>query len=146
MYDIVWSSSYKLEKFIRELHGAANHVNISPNSLGRLDKHKIGFIQRQLHPSMIGLVDLLESSKDVGQSGMISPWADTSIISDTDINKYPNIKYELFQFVLDNFPEPALRFEASNLEEYNRILDNLVMHTYINIDYHIKKEETTDED
>ena len=135
-----------MRKFIRELHGAANHVNISPNSLGRLDKHKIGFIQRQLHPSMIGLVDLLESSKDVGQSGMISPWADTSIISDTDINKYPNIKYELFQFVLDNFPEPALRFEASNLEEYNRILDNLVMHTYINIDYHIKKEETTDED
>ena len=121
-------------------------MNISPNSLGRLDKHKIGFIQRQLHPSMIGLVDLLESSKDVGQSGMISPWADTSIISDTDINKYPNIKYELFQFVLDNFPEPALRFEASNLEEYNRILDNLVMHTYINIDYHIKKEETTVED
>jgi hypothetical protein len=47
---------------------------------------------------------------------------------------------------IDNFPEPALRFEASNLEEYNRILDNLVMHTYINIDYHIKKEETTDED
>lgn len=90
---------------------------------------------------MIGLVDLLESSKDVGQSGMISPWADISTINDTDINKYPNIKFELFQFIQDNFPNPALRFNADNIVDYNKILDKLVMSAYINLDYKIKKED-----
>ena len=43
---------------------------------------------------MIGLVDLFESSKEVGQSGIISPWADLTEFSDKDDkNKFPNIKY-----------------------------------------------------
>lgn len=84
---------------------------------------------------------MLESSKDVGQSGMISPWADISTINDTDINKYPNIKFELFQFIQDNFPNPALRFNADNIVDYNKILDKLVMSAYINLDYKIKKED-----
>ena len=114
-------------------------MNISPNSLGRLDKHKIGFIHRQLHPSMIGLVDLLEHSKDVGQSGMISPWADISNIQDVDINKYPNVKFDLFNFIQDEFPNPALQFNAKDISEYNEILDKLTASAYINLDYHINK-------
>jgi hypothetical protein len=110
-----------------------------PNSLGRLDKHKINFAHRQMHPSMIGKIDLLESPKDVGQSGMISPWADLTEFANSDINKYPNIKFELFQFIYDNFPNPTLRFNANNIVDYNRILDKLVTSTYINLDYHIKK-------
>lgn len=106
-----------------------------PNSLGRLDKHKVGFAQRQLHPSMIGNVDLLDYSKDVGQSGMISPWADIATINNVDINKYPNIKYDLFDFIRHEFPSD-LTFNANNIVEYNRILDKLVMSAYINIDYH----------
>lgn len=139
--DIVWAFKESLKKFIRELHGVASHVNTPPNSLGRLDKHKIGFTQRQLHPSMIGLVDMLESSKDVGQSGMISPWADTSIISDTNINKYPNIKFELFKFIQENFDDGALIFSCDNIVEYNQILDKLVESSMINVDYKIKRFE-----
>lgn len=112
-----------------------------PNSLGRLDKHKIGFKQRQLHPSMIGVVDLLESSKDVGQSGMISPWADLSAMSETNINKYPNIKFELFQFICDEFPDPALRFNADNVVDYNKALDKLLASSYVHIDYNIPTPE-----
>ena len=108
-----------------------------PNSLGRVDKHKINFVQRQLHPSMMGIVDLLESSKDVGQSGMISPWADISMLSDTNVNKYPNIKYDLFQFICDEFPDPALTFDCDNIVDYNRILDKLVASAYVNFDYTI---------
>lgn len=123
-----------------------HYVNTSPNSLGRLDKHKIGFNQRQLHPSMIGVVDLLESSKDVGQSGMISPWADLSKMSETNINKYPNIKFELFNFICDEFPNPVLRFNTDNIIDYNNILDKLVMSTYVNLDYKIPDiEERTKE-
>ena len=112
-----------------------------PNSLGRLDKHKINFSHRQLHPSVLGKVDLLESSKDVGQSGMISPWADLSSLNETDINKYPNIKFELYQFIQDNFPDRALSFNAKNIVEYNAILDRLVTMSYINLDYRVNYED-----
>lgn len=144
--DIVWASmvsktilkkSETLEKFIRELREVANHVNTPPNSLGRLDNHKINFVHRQLHPSMIGLVDLLDYSKDVGQSGMISPWADISTISEVDTNKYPNIKYELFDFIRQEFPNPAVRFDCNDIISYNRLLDKLVLRTYMNISYHV---------
>ena len=74
----------------------------SPNSLGRVDKHKVGFAHRQMHPSMIGVIDNLDSSKDVGQSGMISPWADISTLSEADVNKYTNMKYDLFDFIRNN--------------------------------------------
>lgn len=86
---------------------------------------------------MIGLVDLLDYSKDVGQSGMISPWADISTISDVDINKYPNIKYDLFKFIQEEFPNPAVRFNCDDIVSFNRILDKLVVSTYMNITYHI---------
>jgi len=134
--DIVWPSSETLEKFIRELHGVATHVNTAPNSLGRVDKHKVGIAHRQLHPSMIGIVDLMDSTKDVGQTGMISPWADVSVLSECDINKYPNIKYELFDFIRNTFPT-TLRFNCNNIEEYNNILDRLVMFSRVDVDYKI---------
>lgn len=135
-HDIVWPSSEKLEKFIRELHGFATHVNTAPNSLGRVDKHKVGIAHRQLHPSMIGIVDLLDSTKDVGQTGMISPWADVSVLSERDVNKYSNIKYELFNFIRERFPM-SLRFACNNIEEYNAILDRLVMTSRIDLDYRV---------
>jgi hypothetical protein len=135
-----------LEKFIRELHGVANHVNTRPNSLGRIDKHKINFIQRQLHPSMIGIIDLLYSSKDVGQTGMISPWADIKMLSDVDINKYPNVKYDLFNFIRDEFDDAALTFDCDNIVDYNRILDRLVEAAYVNFEWKIPETEGLDEE
>ena len=108
-----------------------------PNSLGRLDKNKIKDSNRQLHPSMIGIVDLAESSKDVGQSGMISPWADLTEFSKTDINKYPNIKYELFKYIQKEFPTDAVLFNAKSMEEFNKILDRLVMMSTIDVDYRV---------
>ena len=134
-----------LEKFIRELHGVANYVNTRPNSLGRIDKHKINFIQRQLHPSMIGIIDLLHSSKDVGQSGMISPWSDTTMLSDVDVNKYPNIKYDLFNFIRDEFSDIALTFDCDNIVDYNRILDRLVEAAYVNFEWKIPETEGLDD-
>lgn len=116
-----------------------------PNSLGRIDKHKINFIQRQLHPSMIGIIDLLHSSKDVGQSGMISPWSDTTMLSDVDVNKYPNIKYDLFNFIRDEFSDIALTFDCDNIVDYNRILDRLVEAAYVNFEWKIPETEGLDD-
>ena len=144
-HDIVCTFTEKVKKFIRELRDVANRVNTRPNSLGRVDKHKINFVQRQLHPSMMGIVDLLESSKDVGQSGMISPWADTKMLSDTDVNKYPNIKYDLFNFICDEFPDPALTFDCDNIVDYNRMLDKLVVAAYVNFEYTIPNREVNED-
>lgn len=136
-HDIVCSFTEKVKKFIRELRDVANHVNTRPNSLGRMDKHKINFTQKQLHPSMIGLVDLLESSKDVGQSGMISPWANIDTLLSKNINKYPNIKYDLFKFICDEFNDVSLTFDCDNIVDFNRILDHLAMSAYVNFEYKI---------
>lgn len=108
-----------------------------PNSLGHMDKHKITFGHRQLHPTEMGEADLLYSPKDVGQSGMISPWADTSILMDVNINKYPNVKYELFKFICEEFDNPALTFDCDNIVDFNRILDHMVLSAYFNISFKI---------
>ena len=108
----------------------------SPNSLVRVDKHKVGFAHRQMHPSMIGVIDCLDSSKDVGQSGMISPWADISTLSEADVNKYPNMKYDLFDFIRTHFP-CSLRFNCNNIHEYNEILDRLTMFSRIDLNFYV---------
>jgi len=108
-----------------------------PNSLGRMDHHKITFINKQMNPSMIGKQDLIESTKDVGQSGVISPWGDISALTNVNVNKYPNIKFELYKFIENEFPMRSLRFNARTIEEYNAILDKIACSVYINMDYHI---------
>lgn len=121
-------------------------MNTTPNALGRHDKHRISFGHKQLHPSMIGIVDLLYSTKEVGQTGMISPWADLSGMNDTDVNKYPNIKYDLFNFIQQEFGSDVT-FDCDSIEEYNDILDRLVMKTYdlFNIHYTIPPELLEDD-
>lgn len=144
--DIVWTSGEIPEQFFNaheERHGVANHVNTSPNSLGRLDRHKIGFIHKQMNPSMIGKIDFIESSKDVGQSGTISPYADVSVFSDVNVNKYPNIKFDLYKFIEKEFPTRAVVFGANDIIEYNQILDKMVMSVYMDVDYHIKPKEAS---
>lgn len=99
-----------------------------------------------MHPSAIGNVDLLDSSKDVGQSGMISPWGSADMLYEADVNKYPNIKYDLFKFICEEFP-PALTFDCDNIVDYNRLLDRLTAAAYVNFEYKIPEitEEVTDE-
>jgi len=121
-------------------------VNKPPNSLGRMDKHKVGKSHKQMHPSMIGVIDMLEYSKDVGQSGMISPYTDSSTLFSTDVNKYPNIKFDLYEFIQKHFPNPHLSFNAKNIVEYNLLLDNLTMNAYINLDYKMKDRKEMIED
>ena len=131
----------KLKKFIRELRELAIHVNILPNSLGHNDKHKISHAHKQLTPSMLGKIDVYATSKDVGQTGMISPYANLYEMNHSDVNKYPSIKFELYKFINEEFPNArSVRFNATNIKEFNLILDNMVTHAYINLNYKVPKE------
>lgn len=90
------------------------------------------------------MFDLIYFPKDVGRSGMISPWADISKMKETDINKYPNVKFKLFEFIQQEFPNKTLRFDCDNIVDYNKILDKLVMSAYMNIEYYLPKENDSD--
>ena len=117
-----------------------------PNSLGNTDSHKITFNHRQLHPSALGLIDLIESPKDVGQTGMLSPWMDNdSPMFTSDVNKYPNIEYDLFEFMRREFNNRALMFDCDNVRDFKRILDKLVAAAYVNIDIKIPEAKDDDE-
>ena len=98
-----------------------------------------------MHPSMIGKVDMLESSKDVGQTGMLTPWGDCNMSANVDVNKYPNIKFELFKFICDEFPDPAITFDCDNIVDYNRILDRMVAESMISFEYKIPDGGTVNE-
>lgn len=112
------------------------YTTAGPNSLGNTDKRRISNAHRQLAPSFIGYIDLFATSKDVGQTGMISPHADLSDMQKIDVNKYPSIKFELYKFIDAEFPgSKALTFNANSLEEYNQILDNLTTHSTIDMTY-----------
>ena len=116
-----------------------------PNSLGNNDKHKITIAHKQMHPSMIGRIDMLESSKDVGQTGMLTPWGDFDLSTNIDVNKYPNIKYELFKFISEEFPNPAITFDCDNIVDYNRILDRMVAESMVSFEFKIPDGGTNNE-
>jgi hypothetical protein len=109
-----------------------------PNSLGNTDAHKIGFSHKQLNPSQIGKIDLFESVKDVGQTSMLSPYADLSDFRKYDRDKYPNIKYDLYKFIKTEFDEiVSVEFNCSSIEEYNDIIDKLCHESIITLDHFI---------
>lgn len=68
------------------------------------------------------------------------------MLHESDVNKYQNIKYDLFQFICQEFP-PALTFDCDNIVDYNRLLDKLTAAAYVNFEYKIpKRTEEVDEE
>lgn len=76
------------------------------------------------------------SSKDVGQNGMLTPYGSMEGFNDSDPNENPNIEYDLYRFIEDEFPDNRLKLNAQSVQEFKDKLDNLVLHSYINLDYH----------
>ena len=95
-----------------------------PNSLGRQDENKIKLYQRQSHPSYIGNIDLYDCPKDVGQSGMFSPWMKRNTFEDK-YEEFDSVKYDLYKFIEMHFPGYD-RIDVNSLEELNEVLDKLV--------------------
>ena len=79
---------------------------------------------------------MLYSSKDVGQNGMLSPYGNLEDLYNSNPNDNPNIEYDLYKFIEEEFPNKRLTFNAKSVEEFKAIQDKLVMSTYINLNYH----------
>ena len=114
--DMDFSSKFKLTKK-------------GPNSLGNQDARRIPIRQRALHPSMVGYLDLADtSSSDPGQSGALSPYCDMKSMYFDDSLYENEMHFKIAQY-LDQTPLPddyeEIRIAADNEADYNAILDSL---------------------
>lgn len=100
-----------------------------PNSLGGNDNRRIPIRQRELHPSMLGYIDIADtSSSDPGQSGSLSPYNDMKSMYFDDSLYENEMHYKIAKY-LDEQPleddEEEIRIKCDNAEQYNSVLDSL---------------------
>lgn len=100
-----------------------------PNALGANDSRRIPIRQRTLHPSMLGWLDLADSSSsDPGQSASLSPYCDMKSMY-FDESLYENEMHYKISKYLDEYPldddHEELRIICDNEREYNNILNAL---------------------
>lgn len=106
-----------------------------PNALGANDSRRIPIRQRTLHPSMLGWVDIADtSSSDPGRSGSLSPYNKmTSLYFDDSL--YENkMHYQISQYLDEDLvddEEEVMKIDVGSCEEYNAVLD-LLYHDKIN--------------
>ena len=100
-----------------------------PNALGNNDSRRIPIRQRTLHPSMLGWLDLADSSSsDPGQSASLSPYCDMKSMY-FDESLYENEMHYKISKYLDEYPldddHEELRIICDTEREYNNILNAL---------------------
>jgi len=114
---------------IKLLHVCCEYMCKIMNSLGGQDSRRIPIRQRALHPSMVGYLDIADtSSSDPGQSGTLSPWCDMSSLYFDDSLYENKMHYKIAKY-LEKYPlnddEEELRIICKDEEEYNSVLDAL---------------------
>ncbi len=99
-----------------------------PNAIGNKSERRIPIRQRLLHPSMVGTIDLSESSNsDPGRSGSLSPFNNMKSLYFDD-SLYENEMHYKISKILDEMPDDdhdELYIKCDNEEEYNSTLDSL---------------------
>lgn len=100
-----------------------------PNALGANDSRRIPIRQRALHPTMLGYMDIADtSSSDPGQSGSLSPYCDMKSLYFDD-SLYENEMHFKIAKYLDEHPlddeYEELCIKCDTEEQYNSILDAL---------------------
>lgn len=100
-----------------------------PNALGANDSRRIPIRQRALHPTMLGYIDIADtSSSDPGQSGSLSPYCDMKSLYFDD-SLYENEMHFKIAKYLDEHPldddHEELCIRCDTEEQYNSILDAL---------------------
>lgn len=100
-----------------------------PNALGNHDSRRIPIRQRSLHPSMLGTIDIADtSSSDPGQGGSLSPYCDVKSLYFDDSLYENEMHYKIAKY-LDEMPlgddEEEIVIRCDNETEYNKTLDAL---------------------
>lgn len=105
------------------------YTSKGPNALGANDSRRIPVRQRILHPSMLGVVDISETSaSDPGRSGSLSPFCDMNSLYFDD-KLYENEMHFKISKLLDECPLgdefEEIHFKCDNADDYNAALDAL---------------------
>lgn len=100
-----------------------------PNALGNNDSRRISIRQRVLHPTMLGYIDIADtSSSDPGRSGSLSPYCDMKSLYFDDSLYENEMHYKISQY-LDEYPlddeYEEFRIVCDSEKEYNEVLDAL---------------------
>lgn len=100
-----------------------------PNALGANDSRRIPIRQRALHPTMLGYMDIADtSSSDPGQSGSLSPYCDMKSLYFDDSLYENEMHYKIAKY-LDEYPldddSEEVVIKCDNEEQHNSILDAL---------------------
>ena len=110
-------------------YNKTKYTKKGPNSLGNQDNRRIPIRQRLLHPSMLGYIDIAETSNtDPGQGGSLSPYCDmTSMYFDDSLYEnemhYKISKYFDECLIDDECDEIVIK--CDNETQYNEIVDKL---------------------
>lgn len=100
-----------------------------PNSIGGQDARRIPIRQRTLHPSMLGWIDVADtSSSDPGRSGSLSPYCEMKSMY-FDPSLYENEMHFKIAKYLEEMPlgedEEEITIKCDTEEQYNSVLDAL---------------------
>ena len=105
------------------------YTNKGPNSLGGKNSNNIGLRYRDLHPSMLGRLDILVcGNSDPGTSGCLSPFSKIKGLYFDDSNEPDEFYYELSKYVKEKCEKSGkiyIGFEFEDKEDFYKTLSNL---------------------
>lgn len=106
-----------------------SYTKKGPNSLGNQNDRRIPIRQRILHPSMLGYIDIANTSNsDPGQGGSLSPYCDMKSMYFDDSLYENEMHFKIAKYLqecpLDDESE-ELCIMCDNEKEYNEVLDAL---------------------
>ena len=126
------------------------YTSKGPNSLGGKNSNNIGIKYRDLHPSMLGQIDILVcGNSDPGTSGLLSPFAKIDGLYFDSSNEPDGFFYKLTKDIEKRCESnPSIKYtkcQCSNQEDFYRSLDecNKFMNDNIKV-YGTSKEGTYD--
>ena len=129
-----------------------------PNSLGANNNNNVSMAQRDLHPSYLGLIDIIAcGNSDPGQNGLLSPFSDLRSLYFNDDKEPDDFIYDFRNDVARICMENGYDYidvHCNTKDEYYSALNNMDMFTTDNIsaygvpskEYEVVLEDATGDD
>lgn len=105
------------------------YTNKGPNSLGGTNSNNIPIKYRDLHPSMLGEIDILVcGNSDPGTSGLLSPFANINGMYFDDSDEESSFMYDLSKEIEKKYKDKGIEYiniSCDNPKDYYKILNDI---------------------
>ena len=141
-----------------DFYSKFRYTKKGPHSLGNHNSNNISAVQRGIHPSFLGYIDIMVSgNSDPGLSGSLTPFSNLKGLYFNDSKEPNDFIYDLKQNLVKVLEEEGVEcidIQCSDKEDYYRILDSFAKFNKENIKiyatsrqaYDIVMEKVTDSD